>query len=45
MVHYRSWARGEGLPIGNHTFYFDTSAREAGLTMVAPFMLTPPKDR
>ena len=40
-----SWARGEGLPIGNHTFYFGTSAREAGLTMVAPFMLTPPKDR
>jgi len=40
-----SWAHGEGLPIGNHTFYFDTSPREAELTTVAPFMLTPPKER
>lgn len=39
-----SWARGEGLPIGNHTFYFGTSPREPELTMVVPFMLTPPRE-
>jgi spore germination cell wall hydrolase CwlJ-like protein len=41
-----SWASGEGLPIGNHTFYFPqegvTSPRQVGLTTVDPrFMLTP----
>jgi spore germination cell wall hydrolase CwlJ-like protein len=40
------WARGEGLPIGSHTFYFseeeDPSPQRAGLTMADPhFMLTP----
>jgi spore germination cell wall hydrolase CwlJ-like protein len=45
-----SWARGEGLPIGSHTFYFpegyDASPQPAGLTMVdPPFMLTPRRDR
>jgi len=45
-----SWARGEGLPIGNHTFYFPevggTSPRQAGLTIVDPrLMLTPRGDR
>jgi spore germination cell wall hydrolase CwlJ-like protein len=44
------WARGEGLPIGNHTFYFpeesDTSTRQAGMTIVDPrFMLTPRGDQ
>jgi hypothetical protein len=44
------WARGEGLPIGSHTFYFpegdDPSPQRAGLTMVdPPFMLTPRRDR
>lgn len=45
-----SWARGEGLPIGSHTFYFpeggDASPQGAGLTMVdPPFMFTPRRDR
>ena len=45
-----SWAAGEGLPIGSHTFYFpeegDASPQRAGLTMVDPtFMLTPRGDR
>jgi N-acetylmuramoyl-L-alanine amidase len=45
-----SWARGEGLPIGSHTFYLpeggDASPQQAGLTMVdPPFMLTPRRDR
>jgi spore germination cell wall hydrolase CwlJ-like protein len=45
-----SWARGEGLPIGSHTFYFPegdgASPQPAGLTMVdPPFMLTPRRDR
>jgi len=45
-----SWAHGEGLPIGNHTFYLpeegDTSTSQAGLTLVDPrFMLTPRGDR
>jgi spore germination cell wall hydrolase CwlJ-like protein len=45
-----SWARGDGLPIGSHTFYFpeggDASPQQAGLTMVdPPFMLTPRRDR
>ena len=45
-----SWARGEGLPIGSHTFYFpeggDASPQRAGLTMVdPPFLLTPRRDR
>jgi len=45
-----SWARGEGVPIGSHTFYFpegdDASPQPAGLTMVdPPFMLTPRRDR
>jgi spore germination cell wall hydrolase CwlJ-like protein len=45
-----SWARGEGLPIGSHTFYFpegyDASPQPAGLTVVdPPFMLTPRRDR
>ena len=45
-----SWASGEGLPIGSHTFYFpeggDASPRQAGLTMVdPPFLLTPRRDR
>jgi spore germination cell wall hydrolase CwlJ-like protein len=45
-----SWASGEGLPIGSHTFYFpegsDASPQQAGLTMVdPPFMLTPRRDR
>ena len=35
-----SWAQGEGLPIGNHTFYFPeeggASPRQAGLTIVDP---------
>lgn len=34
-----SWARGEGLPIGSHTFYFpegDASPQPAGLTIVDP---------
>jgi spore germination cell wall hydrolase CwlJ-like protein len=32
-----SWASGEGLPIGSHTFYFpDASPPQAGLTMVDP---------
>jgi spore germination cell wall hydrolase CwlJ-like protein len=44
-----SWARGEGLPIGSHTFYLpeagDASPQQAGMTMVyPPFMLTP-RDR
>jgi spore germination cell wall hydrolase CwlJ-like protein len=39
------WARGEGLPIGSHTFYFseedDPLPQRAGLTMADPhFMLT-----
>jgi spore germination cell wall hydrolase CwlJ-like protein len=45
-----SWASGEGLSIGSHTFYFpergDASPHQAGLTMVdPPFMLTPRGDR
>jgi spore germination cell wall hydrolase CwlJ-like protein len=45
-----SWARGEGLPIGSHTFYLpeagDASPQQAGMTMVdPPFMLTPRGDR
>jgi spore germination cell wall hydrolase CwlJ-like protein len=45
-----SWASGEGLPIGNHTFYFpeggDASSQQAGLRMVEPpFVLTPRRDR
>jgi spore germination cell wall hydrolase CwlJ-like protein len=45
-----SWASGEGLSIGSHTFYFpergDASPQQAGLTMVdPPFMLTPRGDR
>jgi spore germination cell wall hydrolase CwlJ-like protein len=45
-----SWAAGEGLTIGNHTFYFpeesDASPQRTGLTMVdRPFMLTPRRDR
>ena len=45
-----SWARGEGLPIGSHTFYVpeggDASPQQVGLTMVdPPFMLTPRRDR
>jgi spore germination cell wall hydrolase CwlJ-like protein len=45
-----SWARGEGLPIGSHTFYLpeagDASPQQAGMTMVdPPFMLTPRRDR
>jgi spore germination cell wall hydrolase CwlJ-like protein len=45
-----SWAAGEGLSIGSHTFYLpeegDTSPQRAGLTMVDPtFMLTPRRDR
>jgi spore germination cell wall hydrolase CwlJ-like protein len=44
-----SWARGEGLPIGSHTFYFpeegDTSPRQAEMTIVDPrFMPTPRGD-
>src|SRR5262245_39983883 len=44
-----SWARGEGLPIGSHTFYFpegDEPLRQrGGLTMVdSNFMLTPRKE-
>jgi len=40
-----SWAHGEGLPIGNHTFYLpeegDTSPRQAEMTIVDPrFMPT-----
>ena len=34
-----SWARGEGLPIGNQTFYFPEeggASRQAGLTIVDP---------
>jgi spore germination cell wall hydrolase CwlJ-like protein len=35
-----SWARGEGLPIGSHTFYFsegdDATPQRAGLTLVDP---------
>jgi spore germination cell wall hydrolase CwlJ-like protein len=39
-----SWARGDGLPIGSHTFYLpeagDASPQQAGMTMVdPPFML------
>jgi spore germination cell wall hydrolase CwlJ-like protein len=34
------WARGEGLAIGNHTFYFPeeggTATRQAGMTIVGP---------
>jgi spore germination cell wall hydrolase CwlJ-like protein len=34
------WARGEGLPIGSHTFYFpeenDLSPQRAGMTMADP---------
>jgi spore germination cell wall hydrolase CwlJ-like protein len=46
-----SWAAGEGLTIGSHTFYFfpeesDASPQRTGLTMVdRPFMLTPRRDR
>jgi Cell Wall Hydrolase len=45
-----SWAHGEGLPIGNQTFYLPkesgTSTSQAGLTPVDPrFMLTPRGDR
>jgi len=45
-----SWAHGEGLPIGNQTFYLPkesgTSTSQAGLTLVDPrFMLTPRGDR
>jgi spore germination cell wall hydrolase CwlJ-like protein len=45
-----SWASGEGLPIGNHTFYFPeeggNSPQQAGLRMAEPpFMLTPRRDR
>ena len=43
-----SWAQGEGLPIGNHTFYFPeeggASPRQAGLTIVDP-RLSPGGDR
>ena len=35
-----SWAAGEGLTIGSHTFYFpeesDASPQRTGLTMVLP---------
>jgi spore germination cell wall hydrolase CwlJ-like protein len=45
-----SWAAGEGLTIGSHTFYFpeesDASPQRTGLTMVdRPSMLTPRRDR
>jgi spore germination cell wall hydrolase CwlJ-like protein len=45
-----SWASGEGLPIGNQTFYLPeesaTSPFQAGLTTVLPrFMLAPPGER
>jgi spore germination cell wall hydrolase CwlJ-like protein len=45
-----SWAAGEGLTIGSHTFYFpeesDASPQRTGLTMVdRPFMLTPRRVR
>jgi spore germination cell wall hydrolase CwlJ-like protein len=40
-----SWACGEGLPIGSHTFYLpeggDASAQQAGLTLVDPQCLGP----
>jgi len=44
-----SWAHGQGLPIGNHTFYLpeegDTSPRQAEMTIVDPrFMPTPRGD-
>jgi spore germination cell wall hydrolase CwlJ-like protein len=44
-----SWAHGEGLPIGNHTFYLpeggDTSPQQAEMTIVDPrFMPTPRGD-
>src|SRR5262249_7414316 len=43
-----SWAQGEGLPIGNHTFYFPeeggASPRPAGLTIVDP-RFSPGRDR
>ena len=43
------WARGEGLPIGSHTFYFPEgegpSTQRGGLTMVNPnFMRSPGSD-
>ena len=47
------WARGEGRPIGRHTFYSpdagDSSggraARSVGATMDSSFLLTPRRDR
>jgi N-acetylmuramoyl-L-alanine amidase len=44
------WARGEGLSIGRHTFYFpervDASPQPAALTMVdPPFIRTPSRGR
>jgi spore germination cell wall hydrolase CwlJ-like protein len=43
-----SWASGEGLPIGNQTFYLPekSSSSHAGLTILEPpFMLAPRADR
>jgi spore germination cell wall hydrolase CwlJ-like protein len=48
-----SWARGEGRPIGRHTFYSpdegDASPQQAALSLGAmvdlPFMLTPRRSR
>jgi hypothetical protein len=45
-----SWAQGDGMPIGNQTFYFpeesDTSSSQAGLTKLTPtLMLAPHRDR
>ena len=44
-----SWARGEGLPIGSHTFYFPegehASPQPAGLTLADPPSITLGRDR
>ena len=41
------WARGEGLNIGSHTFYFpegdDPLRQRAGLTMVDPMFIVSPR--